>query len=394
MHRREWDSKIMFTIGSILSLLIFGLFDSLKGSTISALLGEMKFNYSLGGTIVMGQYAGYFVATFVAGTLIDYCGHKAALIFAGFCMLLGVAGYAAVSTISLLLLFIFFMGMGLGTLELTGSNIITIYYPEKKGRYLNILTAIAGIGAVLSPIIVSSLFNEGFSWRAVYYLGLVIILPTTIYFIFIKNSSKDKNSHIEKGISERKEKNAVIEFFEVRFLLMYLANFMYMAAEMGIATWIVEFYMKEAILSSTNSARFLSLFYIGMTSGRIIGSAFVDKWGRYNSAVLASAGSAACILLGIIGTPILSAFIAVSGLFCSIIFPTNTAIISSLPKGDSGRIQGIYFACGGLGGMFGPWIMGGIGDFWGIKWSMILGGTFFIGVALTLVALKRTIAKN
>ena len=34
------NGKYMLTIGSVLSLFVFGLFDSLKDSTISALLGE------------------------------------------------------------------------------------------------------------------------------------------------------------------------------------------------------------------------------------------------------------------------------------------------------------------------------------------------------------------
>ncbi len=70
------SGKYMLTIGSVLSLFVFGLFDSLKGSTISALLGEPGFSYSLGGIIVMRQYAGYFAATFLAGRMLDRFGHK------------------------------------------------------------------------------------------------------------------------------------------------------------------------------------------------------------------------------------------------------------------------------------------------------------------------------
>lgn len=381
MLKKMKDSKHMLTIGSILSLFVFGLFDSLKGSTISALLGELEFSYSLGGVIVMGQYAGYFAATFLAGRMLDHFGHKMTLIFAGICMLAGVMGYAASSALFLLLLSIFFIGMGLGTLELSGSNIITVYYPEKKGRYLNILTAVAGIGAILSPMIVSALFLRGLSWRMVYYSGIIVLLPVTVYFILIKSHTAHSNKQAGNAVKETIAKNALAPLFRNDFLLMYTANFLYMAAEMGIATWIVEFYIKEGAGFAENSTGFLTLFYIGMTLGRLIGSVFVDRLGRRRSILFASAAAFACILAGIFGPSAYRGFVAVSGVFCSIIFPTATAVISGFPEGDSGRIQGFYFACGGLGGMFGPWIMGIVSDCLGIKWGMVLGSVFLAGIA-------------
>lgn len=381
--------KYMLTIGSVLSLLVFGLFDSLKGSTISSLLGEMELSYSLGGVIVMGQYAGYFAATFLAGRMLDHFGHKMTLVFAGICMLAGVTGYGASSVIPLLLVSIFSIGMGLGTFELSGSNIITVYYPEKKGRYLNILTAIAGIGAIFSPVVVSGLFRVGFSWRMVYYLGLVVLIPVTVYFLFIKSPSPHEAGQMEDPADEKAGRGIPVSLCRYDFLLMYLVNFLYMAAEMGIATWIVEFYMKEGMYSSAEGTKFLSLFYIGITLGRIVGSVFVDRLGRLNSVLLSSAGACLCILMGISGSPALGVCVAASGIFCSVVFPTATAVISGFPEGDSGRVQGFYFACGGLGGMFGPWIMGIMSDHLGIKWGMILGSVFFAGIFFALMILKR-----
>lgn len=298
-------------------------------------------------------------------------------------MLAGVMGYAASSVISLLLLFIFLIGMGLGTLELTGSNVITVYYPEKKGRYLNILTAIAGIGAIFSPIVVSFLLREGLSWRNVYHSGMFVLLPVTAYFtFFIKGSSEHERKQTGEDAKKAGMKSDLAPLFRNDFLLMYISNFLYMAAEMGIATWIAEFYINKGGVSPENSTKFLSLFYIGMTVGRMIGSIFADKFGYRNSMLFASAAASASILAGVFGPPALRGCIAVSGIFFSIIFPMETAVISGFPKGDSGRIQGFYFACGGLGGMFGPWIMGIISDYCGINWGIVLGSIFLAGISM------------
>lgn len=381
---------LMLTVASLLSYLLFGLFDSLKGSTLSNLLEDMNFNYSIGGTIVMGQYAGYFAATFLAGFLTDYCGQKAALVFAGICMLLGVTGYSFSSVMPLLIIFIFLMGMGLGALELVGCNIITECYPGKKGRYLSILTAIAGLGAILSPAIAGYMLNAGLSWRMVYRYGLLILVPATLYFCFINESSKLKAMRKKAKSQQENEAFSIRGIFSHKgILLMYLVNFSYMAAEMGVATWMVDFYRKEKLFSIADSSRFLSMFYIGITLGRLLGSVFVDRMGRRRCVLIASAAAFICMLLGIFGSSLFVICAALTGLFYSIIFPAGTAIISSLPHGDSARIQGIYFACGGLGGMFGPWIMGIVSDIMGISWGMALGCVFCVGIFLPILLLKQ-----
>ncbi|KMZ54973.1 MFS transporter [Dorea sp. D27] len=380
---------LMITAASLLSYLLFGLFDSLKGSTLSNLLDDMNFNYSIGGTIVMGQYAGYFAATFLAGFLTDYCGQKAALVFAGACMVLGVTGYSFSSAMPLLILFIFFMGMGLGALELVGCNIITECYPDKKGGYLSLLTSIAGLGAIISPVIAGYMLGEGISWRLVYRCGLLLLIPSTFFFCMIKNSSRPETGPAGSHAEEKEESNIRSILSQRGILLMYLVNFSYMAAEMGVATWMVDFYRKEKLFSVVDSSRFLSMFYIGITLGRLLGSLFVDRAGRRKCVLAASAAACICMLLGVFGSPLFVMCAALTGLFYSIIFPAGTAILSSLPHGDSARIQGIYFACGGLGGMFGPWIMGIVSDFMGIDWGMALGCVFCAGIFLPTLLLKK-----
>ena len=352
----KWNHKAAFTLGSIFCLFLFGLFDSLKGSTLSTILKDLNLSYSLGGTIVLGQYGGYFLSTFITGIFIDRLGHRATLILCAASMILGTAGYASVSSLPFLFLFISFIGFGLGTLELCGSNIITTYYPEKKGRYLNMLTAISGIGSILSPILASRLLHAGHSWRFVYYMGLVLLIPIALYFISIRTPKQSGVSGGSVSLAEHRENtpDSSIRFFRKDLLLMYFINFMYMAAEMGLTTWLVEFYITDRHYTAVKSAQLLSFFYITMTFGRFAGGFFVDRIGRFTSTAAASFGVSFCILIGLISSGPLSMIIALSGLFYSIVFPTATAMLASLPSGNAGRVQGLYFAFGGLGGMFLP----------------------------------------
>lgn len=253
------------------------------------------------------------------------------------------------------------------------------------------LTAISGIGSILSPILASQLLHAGHSWRFVYYMGLVLLIPIALYFISIRAPKQSGVSGDSVSLAEHRENapDSSIRFFRKDLLLMYFINFMYMAAEMGLTTWLVEFYITDRHYTAVKSAQLLPFFYITMTFGRFAGGFFVDRIGRFTSTAAASFGVSFCILIGLISSGPLSMIIALSGLFYSIVFPTATAMLASLPSGNAGRVQGLYFAFGGLGGMFGPWFMGIINTYFGLKAGIFLPVLLFLFILTLLILLKK-----
>ncbi len=113
----------------------------------------------------------------------------------------------------------------------------------KKGRYLNMLSAMSGIAAILSPFLAGRLLHARHSWRFVYYTGLILLIPIALYFISLRapgrQNTDEGNSH--SGPLSQIIRRVLSNSFEKDFVLMYLINFMYMAAEMGLTTWLVVF---------------------------------------------------------------------------------------------------------------------------------------------------------
>ena len=363
---------IILTLGGFLSYLLFGMFDSMRGATLSVLLTDLDLSYTAGGSVVMGQYAGYFAATLLVGILADRTGP--------------------------LIAFIFFIGIGLGSLELGGCNIIAAIYKEKKGRYLNILAAIAGCGAFVTPMIAGLFLDQGVSWRLIYRSGLLIAVPAAVYFVLLRwpasfrhagnakeTSAPSPGSFREGATSARHPRRAR----SLAVLSMNLSNFAYMAAEIGTATWLVDFYCHVKHFSILEASTGLSLFYIGITLGRLCGSLFVDRAGHVRSILAASLLAAICILGGIAGPESLALLTSASGFCYSIIFPTSTAVISEISSGHTGRTLGIFLAFGGLGGMFGPWVVGIINDLAGLETGLAFNCLFCGAVFLLAAAAGR-----
>jgi DHA1 family bicyclomycin/chloramphenicol resistance-like MFS transporter len=99
--------------------------DTLKGVTMSALLAETKYSYSLGGLIVSAFYLGYMVANVIMGVVSDMFGKKAPAIFAAAFLAAGSAGLAVADRPAAYLACSFLNGMG-GGASLLGCNSILI----------------------------------------------------------------------------------------------------------------------------------------------------------------------------------------------------------------------------------------------------------------------------
>ena len=54
MQNRKINAISLLTAGAFFAFLVFGFADNLKGPTIPALLDDLNYNYSLGGTLLFG----------------------------------------------------------------------------------------------------------------------------------------------------------------------------------------------------------------------------------------------------------------------------------------------------------------------------------------------------
>jgi fucose permease len=118
----------------------------------------------------------------------------------------------------------------------------------------------------------------------------------------------------------------------------------------------------------------LSLFFIGLTIGRLLTGLISEKVGYSRTLVLLSLGSAVFFLL--IYTiqainPIIILFILL-GFFLSGIYPTVMAQAGSIFPQYSGTISGVLTAAGGIGGMLMPLGMGIASEYAGLHVGLFL----------------------
>ncbi len=361
MSRLSKTTVIVLTAGAFLAFFVFGLTDNLKGPTLPAMLQEMQISYGTGGNIFFGQYLGFLIATLFTGLLADRFGLKSVILLAGVFLLLGAGGYSSFHSTWLLAVSLFTLGLGLGALELGPNALIVSVHHERKGLFLNLMSVFHGLGSMVAPLVAGGLLAAGVSWRSIYRWELLLILAFFLYFIFLRVPQKENQPH---DAIDFKQLPKVA--FRASLVWYYVSIALYVAVEIGMGSWMVTFLQKEQALSVTASNRALTLFFGAIMVGRFIGGFIVHRIGYLRSILLASIASVICIALGLFGPPSLSFFLPLTGLFFSIIFPTITASVSDTHTENINSILGMLFTCAGVGGVFGPWLIGLTSDAFGL----------------------------
>ncbi len=350
------------TIGAFYAFFIFGFADNMKGATIPALLSDLHLSYSQGGTILLGAYIGFLIATLLTGILADLAGKKAVIFVAGAALLIGIAGYSTFSSFWLLMAAMLVLGVGIGSIELGGNAMIVELHGADRGRFLNLLAVFHGLGSMVAPFYAGQMLADGASWRLVYRLALIPVVLLPAYFLFLRYPHQRQAPRANGGL-QKVWRSAVSSEMACFYLLIGA----YCAAEIGIGSWIVEFLQKAKGQSVIASSLYLSLYFGLIMLGRLLGSFVVERAGYFRIMLLAASASILCLTLGVFGPPALAPLVPLTGLFFSVIFPTTTAAVSGRHQENVGTLLGLLFTFAGIGGMVGPWMVGVAGDALGIQ---------------------------
>jgi len=338
----------LLTASGFFAFFTFGFVDNIKGPTLPNLLQELNFSYSQGGGILFGAYLGFVIATLLAGPLSDLLGNRLVLMAAAVFILLGTVGMGSVATYPLLFASMLVIGLGMGAIEVGGNGLIVALHPLAQGRFLNLLATFHGVGALLAPLYAAWLLSGNESWRQVFLYSLPLSILLALLFL------------VPAGLSTTQQERHGFDWATLRrtgfsptMLGFYLAIALYVATELGIANWIVEYLIKSKGLAQTTASYYLSGFFGCIMVGRLVGSVVVERIGYLRSILLATAGALLCILGALLAPPALAFFLPLSGLFCSIVFPTITAAVARLHPQNTGTILGLLFTAGGIAGAHG-----------------------------------------
>jgi fucose permease len=164
-----------------------------------------------------------------------------------------------------------FLGFGLGSLELGCNALIVSLHSADKGRYLNLMAVMHGMGSMFAPLYAGWLLAADTSWRSVYRWDFILIGLLIAIFVLVRFPITD--SQTDGKINFRQLGRTA---FTSEMIWYYAAIALYVAIELGIASWIVEFLQKIVAKYCSKHAGALAL--LGDHGSRFVAVSWSSAW--------------------------------------------------------------------------------------------------------------------
>lgn len=322
--------EILAYISMSVIMVALGASDAMRG--IFALIFEKHFvltNTQIS-MIVTISYMGNLVFLLVGGKIADRF-HKKLVSLSVMCIwCLAALLYLVTDNYYALLIGMFFT-MGASTLMNTLINIMTpVLFASAPAMIINTLFFVQGIGTTGSQKLAGMYASDINSWKITNAILIGIAIIGIILLALTPMKEPDKRQ--QKDVSKNKGFKEVVRNPAFFYLILILGC--YFVAEHGMLNWFVSYAYNKLGLSMKQASTFLSLFFGGITIGRLIFAPLIAKFGIQKSIKIFGGAAtflyAIGILLGAKGVLILS----VTGIFFSVLYPTLIMMIQGYYDSD------------------------------------------------------------
>ncbi|APZ34037.1 MFS transporter [Microbacterium aurum] len=314
-------------------------------------------------------------------------------------------GFSASGEFWMLCLWAIPYGLGAGAVDAALNNYVALHY---AARHMNWLHSFWGVGASISPFIMSYAITSGLGWSGAYLIvGVIQAVLTFALLVSLPlwgkvntvtapaaDAAGDVDADPDAGETPAGKGSAHVSLATALripgVVLILAAFFAYCALESTSILWASTYLVEERAVDPATAAAFGSLFLLGITAGRFLAGFVADRVGDrqlIRGGFVAVGLGALMLALPLDTTIVALAGLVVAGLGSAPIYP---AIIHSTPvnfgRRNSQAIIGIQMAAAYAGSTLAPPLFGALSA-WAGLWILPL--FLLVLVALGLVMSER-----
>lgn len=320
------------------------------------------------GWLFISGAIGYLIAALSSGAIAQKLGECRFLLLGATSFLLGAVGFSIKPPFILLLIVPLLLGFGAAIME-AGLNCYIAKLPHNTAL-LNYLHAFYGIGALVGPVVASTILATNLSWNSTYFvwMGMSSVLLVSFGFFFNQPRLFTQEQQAEAS------GNVMVNVLNLRIVwLAALFLFFYVGTELSLGNWSYSFLIEERHENEFLSGWIVSGYWMGLTVGRLVLAKVSEKIEGKHLIHGCMAGVAVGVLL--IWSIPLSATEAtglwLTGFSLGPIFPTTIALISNmLPNYLLLSAIGFIASLGNMGTSLFPWLAGNLAEGIGL-WSLL-----------------------
>jgi Fucose permease len=171
-------------------------------------------------------------------------------------------------------------------------------------------------------------------------------------------------------------------------LLLGIAIAAYVACEIGVSSWLVRF-LEPAPLTTATLA--LSLYWAGLTVGRLVSSAIADRFDHLRFTIASALAMAVLVAAAVLvpSLPLSIAAFAVAGVASGPVFPMIVAIAGERYPERSAAVAGSLVGMAVIGSTIYPPAMGLLSVTVSLRVAMLGNALLAIACVFALVAFGR-----
>lgn len=342
-----------------------GLPDILLGAAWPVMVEELNVPLSYGGLLFMIISCGTILSSLFSDKITRRLGAGWVTAISVLLTALALLGFSLSRNYTQLCLIAIPFGLGAGAIDAALNNYVALHF---AGRHMNWLHACWGVGATVGPYVMSYALGAGIGWRSGYGIVSTLQFVLTLALFLSLPLWKKRTATTQEGTEDYEAPIGLREAVKIRGVKsVLLAMFGYCMVETTAGLWTSTYLVEYRHIDTETAAAYASLFYIGLTVGRIVSGFLSDRLG--DKRMIRIGGGLILSGLTMIALPLSVPYGALAGLVilglgCAPVYP---AVIHSTPihfgRENSHAIVGIQMASAYTGATVMPPIFGPIAQY-------------------------------
>ncbi len=352
----------MFSLLLVIIYIAFislGLPDSLLGSAWPVMRVEFGAELSLQGIISMIISASTIASSLMSNMLNRRLGTGKVVSISVLMTAVALFLFSRANSVLMMCIIAIPYGLGAGAIDAALNNYVAVHY---SARHMSWLHCCWGVGAAISPYIMSTCISWDLGWRQGYLtVSVVQIVISILMFIALPMWKKDHND--ESSAENESSTMGILDVFKIKGVMYILiAFFCYCSFEWTAGLWTASYFKEYKGIPPEDAAGYASLFYLGLTGGRFLNGFIANKLGDkiiIRMGLIITAAGIILLFLPFGGTVLALIGLLVIGIGCAPIYPS---IIHTTPvyfgKERSQAIVGVQMAFAYVGSTIMPYVFG------------------------------------
>ncbi|MGG3662325.1 MFS transporter [Bacillus gobiensis] len=262
---------VFFLIIIYLAFISLGLPDSLLGAAWPVMHMDYGESLETAGLLYMVIAGGTIVSSLISGILIKRFGTGNVTFISCILTASALIGFTFAPSMIWLVVCCVPLGLGAGAVDSALNNYVAAHY---KAHHMSWLHCFWGVGATAGPIIMSQFITGHGSWRNGYLTVAIIQFALVIILLFtlpLWNRFSKTNQETNKDIVLPEQPRQQVNPLKIKGVKLTLIAFLfYCGVEITVGLWGSSFLVNSKGLAPGDAALWVSLFYAGITVGRLI----------------------------------------------------------------------------------------------------------------------------